>query len=207
MVRLYMKHFDTLVFNKQTYEKELAEFEQFLNKTTTLHEQADILPFFRDRRHLSARISNVVSGFYQADKLAYEYDLFGDFVCDLVVSNSQTNEYCFVEFENATVDSIFTKKKGRYESYYTCRFEQGYSQIADWFYQLSDVSESQITKRFDNPRINYYGVLIIGRSNFLSDNEQKRLAWRRRHFVVNSQHILIYTFDQLLSFLKNIPTH
>ena len=69
------------------------------------------------------------------------------------------------------------------------------------------MSESQIAKRFDKARINYYGILIIGRSAFLSENEQKRLAWRRRHFVVNSQHILIYTFDQLLDLLKNIPLH
>ena len=105
-----MKHFETFVFDEQTYERELAEFEQFLNQTTTLHEQADILPFFRNRKQLSARI-------------------------------------------------------------------------------------------------NYYGVLIIGRSAFLSENEQKRLNWRRRHFVVNSQHIVIYTFDQLLALLKNIPVH
>lgn len=203
-----MKHLDPLVFDQQTYERELAEFEQFLNTSTTLQEQADILPFFRDRRHLCTRIASIVSSFLnQADRIAFEYDLFGDFVCDLVVGNSQTNDYCFIEFENASVDSIFTKKKGRYESYYSCRFEQGYSQIADWFYQLNDVSESQITKRFNAPRINYYGVLIIGRSTFLSETEKKRLVWRRRHFLVNSQHILIYTFDQLLLFLKNIPTH
>ena len=48
---------------------------------------------------------------------------------------------------------------------------------------------------------------IIGRNVFLSENEQKRFDWRRRNFVVSSQHILIYTFDQLLAFLKNIPPH
>ena len=199
-----MKHFDTLVFDQQIYERELAEFEQFLSNTNTLHEQADILPFFRNRMHLSSRIGRIVFGLNQVDKIAYEYDLFGDFVCDLVVGSSQTNDYCFIEFENATVDSIFTKKKGRFESYYTCRFEQGYSQIADWFYQLNDVSDSQMAKRFDKPRINYYGILIIGRSAFLSETEEKRLNWRRRHFVVHSERILIYTFDQLLALLKSI---
>lgn len=202
-----MKHFDPLVFDPKAYERELADFEQLLNNSTTLHEQADILPFFRDRRHLCSRITNVVLGFNQSDRIAYEYDLFGDFVCDLVVGNAQTNDYCFIEFENASIDSIFTKKKGRYESYYSCRFEQGYSQVADWFYQLNDVSESQIVKRFNTPRINYHGILIIGRSSFLSETEKKRLTWRRRHFVVCSQHVLIYTFDQLLLFLKNIPMH
>ena len=202
-----MKHFDPLVFDQTTYERELADFENLLNHSTALNEQADILPFFRDRKQLSARIAYVVSPHNQADKIAFEYDLFGDYVCDLVIGSTNTQEYCFVEFENASIDSIFTKKKGRYESYYSCRFEQGYSQIADWFYQLNDVSESQITKRFNTPKINYYGVLIIGRSTFLSETEKKRLTWRRRHFVVNSQHILIYTFDQLLLFLKNIPVH
>ena len=113
-----MKHFDTLVFDQQTYERELAEFEQFLSKASTLHEQADILPFFRDRKHLSARLGRLAIGLNQVDRIAYEYDLFGDFVCDLVIGNAQTHDYCFVEFENATVDSIFIKKKGRYESYY-----------------------------------------------------------------------------------------
>ena len=203
-----MKHLDTLVFDPKAYERELAEFEQLLSNSTTLQEQADILPFFRDRRHLCARIATIVSNsLNKVDRIAFEYDLFGDFVCDLVVGNSQTDDYCFIEFENASIDSIFTKKKGRYESYYSCRFEQGYSQVADWFYQLNDVSESQITKRFNTPRINYHGILIIGRSTFLSENEKKRLAWRRRHFVVYSEHILIYTFDQLLLLLKNIPTH
>ena len=202
-----MKHFDTLVFDQQAYERELAEFEQLLINTTTLYEQADILPFFRARKHLSARISRIVTGLNQIDRIAYEYDLFGDYVCDLVIGNSLTNDYCFVEFENATAESIFTKKKGRYEPYYTCRFEQGYSQVADWFYQLSDVSESQMTKRFDKPRINYYGVLIIGRSAFLSDNEKKRLIWRKRNFVISSQHIQIYTFDELFTALKSTPVH
>ena len=202
-----MKHFDTLVFDQKTYERELAEFEQLLIKSTTLQEQADILPFFRDRKHLSARISRIMPNMNQVDRIAYEYDLFGDYVCDLVIGNSQTHDYCFVEFENATAESIFTKKKGRYESYYTCRFEQGYSQVADWFYQLNDVSESQMTKRFDEPRINYYGVLIIGRSAFLSDNEKKRLIWRKRNFVVSSQHVQIYTFDELLAALKSTPSH
>jgi hypothetical protein len=204
-----MKHFDVLVFDQKTYERELADFEQLLNDSTTLNEQADILPFFRARRHLCAQITSIVFNFNfnQVDRIAFEYDLFGDFVSDLVVGSTQTNDYCFIEFENASVDSIFTKKKGRYESYYSCRFEQGYSQIADWFYQLNDVSESQITKRFNTPKINFYGVLIIGRSSFLSETEQKRLTWRRRNFVVNSQHILIYTFDQLLVYLKNIPKH
>ena len=55
-----MKHFDTLVFDQKAYERELAEFEQLLTNTTTLHERADILPFFRDRKHLSARVGNVV---------------------------------------------------------------------------------------------------------------------------------------------------
>jgi hypothetical protein len=202
-----MKHFDPLVYDQTTYERELAEFEHLLNNSTTLHEQADILPFFRDRKQLSARIASVVLSVNQVDRIAFEYDLFGDYVCDLVIGSTNTQEYCFVEFENASIDSIFTKKKGRYESYYSCRFEQGYSQIADWFYQLNDVSESQITKRFNTAKINYYGVLIIGRSTFLSETEKKRLTWQRRHFVVNSQHILIYTFDQLLLFLKNIPVH
>ena len=64
-----MKHFDTMVFDQKTYERELAEFEQLLAKTTTLHEQADILPFFRDRKHLSARIGRIATTLDDVDRI------------------------------------------------------------------------------------------------------------------------------------------
>jgi hypothetical protein len=85
-------------------------FARLLNRE--LKENEDILPFFKDRPNLSACI-----GWYSPDNLCnqikHEFTLFGDFRADLVVGDSRNNTYCFIEFEDATKDSIFKNKKGK----------------------------------------------------------------------------------------------
>jgi len=41
-------------------------------------------------------------------------------------------------------------------------------------------------------------LLVIGRSRFITDTEFKRLEWRRKKILVNSNHIRCVTYDQLL---------
>lgn len=46
-----------------------------------------------------------------ADKIAYEFDLWGKFKCDLVLGCSTIKSYVFIEFEDAKEESIFKKIK------------------------------------------------------------------------------------------------
>lgn len=135
-----MKNFQTIEFDAQTYERELNEFEQLLQNNHTLTEQKQILPFFRARPFLSSRIALLVPELFKIDKIAYEFDLFGDFCCDMVIGDSDNQAYCFIEFEDAQPTSIFTTQKTKFQSEFSYRLEHGYSQIIDWFYLLNHIT-------------------------------------------------------------------
>jgi hypothetical protein len=63
------------------------------------------------------------------DLLATEFSLFGDYACDLVVGGSVNRDFCLVEFEDASPQSVFVKKKGKSTPEWSPRFDRGFSQI------------------------------------------------------------------------------
>src|SRR5688572_29570163 len=105
-----MKGFESLDFSLSICRKEVAELKQLLAKSSSLEEGKHLQPFFKARKHLSA-----MTGFYNRqvarfDLVAWEYDLFGDFACDLAVGDSECKAYCFIEFEDATAKSLFVRQ-------------------------------------------------------------------------------------------------
>ena len=65
----------------------------------------------------------------------------GSFRTDLVVGDSETHSYCFIEFEDATSSSIFVKRK-RVMSQWASGFEHGFSQLVDWFWKIDDLKST-----------------------------------------------------------------
>ena len=170
--------------------------DRFENES--LKEREHILSFFTENLHVAALAGHVTPGIANVDRLAYEFDFFGDYAADLAVGDSKRREYCFVEFENAAPDSIFKKvgKKSMLE--WSPRFDHGYSQIIDWFWKLHDMDRSYTQRaRFDHANsFNYCGLLVIGRSKGLATIERERLEWRRKKVLVDSKHIYCMTFDE-----------
>ncbi len=198
-----MKTFDTLVFDPLRCRQEVAELRQWLAAHPVLDERRQILPFFRARRHLSAFVAsyNVDLGNYH--RIAFEYPLFGDFTCDLVVGDSAQRAYCLIEFEDAGPTSLFIQRGKRATRDWSPRFEHGYSQIIDWFYKLDDMRRSNdLMARFGARSITCSGVLIIGRDQYLKAEESDRLEWRKANVVVGSQRIACVTFDGLVEKLE-----
>jgi len=74
------------------YRRELDELQTLLNGRVALAARAAILPFFWARRHLSAFIGAYFPCLARPDRLAIEYDLFGDFICDLILGDSATGQ-------------------------------------------------------------------------------------------------------------------
>lgn len=184
--------------------KELEEFREFLYRYNELDERKQILPFFNQRPNLSAAIGLLFPETFRVDRMAFEFDIFGDFKADLVIGDSATSHYCFIEFEDAKRNSIFQAGRTRYLPDWSPRFEHGFSQISDWFWKLSDVQKTEgFEDRFGTRHINYYGILIIGRSQYLDLVAQKRLKWRQENILINSKHIYYYTFDKLYDSLAN----
>ena len=191
-----MKDFLQLKLDRDPFIKELKEFNNLLDSSRFLSEQDDILPFFR-KNQLPLAIGAYYHAILQTDRIAFEYDLFGDFACDLVIGDSTRRAYCFVEFENAAENSIFRQSK-RNVSEWSPRFERGFSQIIDWFYKLDVQSETRdFEYRFGRRSLYSMGPLIIGRDAELSAKEKDRLEWRKRKLLVDSNHIYCLTFDDL----------
>lgn len=193
-----MKSFVPLNWSLASATTEAAELRTLLTEKEILDERKDILPFFNRRPHLAALCAFYSP--YQAipNRIAFEFDLFGDFQCDLVVGTWES-EYCFVEFENADHDSIFTVKKGKSTPEWSSRFEKGYSQVADWFHKLSDMnSTTEFVARFGKRDVRYHGLLVIGRDGRLERREVGRLQWRRDRMILDSRKIHCVTFDEFL---------
>ena len=64
---------------------------------------------------------------------------------------------------------------------------------------------AEFEARFGSRKINYCGILIIGRSAFLrkgNHDEANRLRWRLENAVVNSKQISCYTYDEFYETIK-----
>jgi len=197
-----MKAFKSHNFDFTIYQKELLELKDLLNSKEELSENNEILPFFRTRPKLSTQIATLLPRLTKTDRFAFEFDLFGDFVADLAIGDTHSNTFCFIEFENAKEESIFKKVK-KYKPEFSPTFEHGLSQIIDWFYKIDGLQNTDdLEERFGKNKIEYEGILIIGRDRFLDASLKKRLDWRTRKTVVNSKHIYSYTFDELYLILE-----
>ncbi len=198
-----MKNFEEINFDIAICRQKLNELKQHLDNKTELKERKDVLPFFQKRKHLSAFIGSYFPYIDRFDRIAYEYDIFGDFKADLVVGDSKSSWYGFIEFESAKNNSIFQFKGSKSTPDWSQHFEHGFSQVLDWFWKLSSQEyEREFTYRFGGVFAGYEGMLIIGRSQDIQQREQDRLRWRRDRLTVNSKHIYCVTFDELYSTLN-----
>ncbi|NTW19795.1 MAG: DUF4263 domain-containing protein, partial [Nostocales cyanobacterium W4_Combined_metabat2_030] len=112
--------------------------------------------------------------------------------------DSVNNTYCFIEFEDATKNSIFVNKKGKTTSEWSARFEHGFSQIIDWFWKIDDYKNTSLARSiFGSENIEFYGILVIGRDAFISPIDKARLNWRLNKVLVDSRKVICITFDQL----------
>jgi hypothetical protein len=197
-----MKVFEHLDFDFKQCRAEVGELRDWLDANPALGEKA-IRDFFRHRRHLSAFVGSSDSNVNRLDRIAFEYPLFGDFTCDLVVGDSARSAFCFVEFEDAGPQTLFVRRGKKTTREWSPRFDHGYSQLIDWFHKLDDMEKSSdYSSRFGAATIRHSGVLIVGRDQYLIPGERERLVWRSDHVIVASRAIQCTTFDGLAEVLQ-----
>jgi hypothetical protein len=193
-----MKTFEHLQFDPGKCRKEVAEFQDLLAGRRSLKEREDILPFFKKRKHLSAFVGSYLTDVVRFDRVAHEYQLFGDFGCDLVAGDSVNKAYVFVEFEDAAPGGIFVKKKTKNTPEWSPRFEHGFSQVVDWLFKLDEQRGTvEFEERFGAGAITSIALLVVGRDERFGPRETARLQWRQEHLLVHSKHVRCLTFDQL----------
>jgi hypothetical protein len=197
-----MKAFRKHSISFEECSSELEEFKKLLDSKPELEEKKDILPFFEKNQHVAAFIGSYIPDISNPDKIANEYDVFGDFTCDLAVGDSSSLNYLFVEFEDAKTNSLF-KQNTRSTPDWSSRLEHGFSQVIDWLWKLNDmVRTDDYESRFGAKYVEVHGLVVIGRDESMEVREKNRLKWRQDHTVINSKKISIITYDQLYMDLK-----
>jgi hypothetical protein len=198
-----MKRFDPVCLDFPLCGQQVDELEKLLASKDELSERDDVLPFFRQREQLAVLMGMFNARISWVDQLAWEFDVFGDFACDLAVGEKDRGAYCLIEFEDARINSVFHRQGEKATREWGKRFDHGYSQAIDWAHKLDDLTGSNsVLARFDRPEISYEMVLVIGRDQHLDAGERQRLSWRSENVLVGSKKVLCMTYDGLLSQLK-----
>jgi hypothetical protein len=193
-----MKEFRKVSFDLGTCQADLAAFRALLAGKAELEEAADIKPFFETRPQLAALIGSSAVMMRRCDLVAYQYQLFGDFGCDLVIGDSVRKSFGFIEWEDATAGCLFRQQGRKATPEWATRFEHGLSQVIDWFWKLDEMAHTEeFEERFGSRRASYFGLLVIGRDSHLEHpREQRRWHWRAAKVLVNSLPIRFVTYDQ-----------
>lgn len=199
-----MKALTAHTFKSTDARTQWNEFDLLLKSKPTLSEQKDVLPFFKRRKDLSLLICNYFPNIKFHDRYAHEFQIYGDFVADLVVGDSASKHYLLVEFEDGNPNSVFRRKGAKATPDWSPRFEGAYSQLVDWLWKLEDMrSTAHFQSAFGSRRATFQGLIVIGKNMALTDQEIDRLKWRTTRTRVDSNTIECVSFEELASDLNH----
>jgi Shedu protein SduA, C-terminal len=100
-----------------------------------------------------------------------------------------------------TASSRSNRRRGNPE--WSSRFEHGFSQLTDWFYNLDDFKGTKgFARTFGVSHVRFIGLLVIGRSSSLDETKRSRLKWRTEKVLIDSHPINCITYDELHSALE-----
>lgn len=199
-----MKVLTPHTFDPTSGRTQWNDFAALLASKPTLSEQKDVLPFFKNRKDLSLLICNYFPNIRTHDRFAHEFEIYGDFVADLIVGDSASKHYLLIEFENGAPDSVFKKKGKKATPDWAPRFESAHSQLADWLWKLEDMrSTSHFQSLFGSKRATFQGLIVIGKGMALSDQEMDRLTWRTTRTKIDSNTIECVSFEELSADLNH----
>lgn len=193
---------EPVAFDPAAFRRQLTEFETLLRSQRNLKEREDILPFFKERKHLTAYIGTLYLGIAVATEVCFEFSIAGNFVADVVLGSKAAGRFCVVEFEPAEEDAIF-KKQQRKNPEWSARFEHAFSQVVDWFWALDDLRGSQeFRTTFGDGEVTFTSLLVMGRSANLDNASRRRMTWRTRKVLIDSNTVTCITFDDLHAALQ-----
>src|SRR5260370_14241995 len=87
------------------------------------------------------------------------------------------------------------KSKKRKNPEWSARFEHAFSQIVDWFWALEDEKGSQdFRTTFGDGEITFASLLVMGRTTSLDDAKRRRMTWRTKKVLIDSNKVTCITF-------------
>ena len=196
------KPFIEPVFNLNAFRDELQEFHSLLGSKAKLGER-EIQRFLKPKHQLTSLLGTFSTEIGPADRIGFEFPVFGDFVADVIVGRKERGAYLLIELEDALPNSLFVKVGKKSTREWGRRFEHGFSQLVDWFRLLDDVKNTErFAGDFGRGHVSWEGMLIVGRSDELTDAERGRLKWRANRVTINGHKITCFTYDDVYTDLN-----
>jgi hypothetical protein len=182
-------------------QTELNQLKVNLTDPHWWKERDQILPFFKK----SLNLSSFIGRFYcdRINKYKHECQILNFFRADLVSGDGPGSRFLFIEFEDASITSMFKKpNETRITDEWSSNLEHGYSQIIDWFWLLEDAKKLDVFESVfgRNPAI--AGLVVAGRTDVNDKDVRARIRWREEKTIINSCHIFIKSYDQLVTDLS-----
>ncbi len=206
-----MKGFNKFAFDPKALRVECDRLAAQLKKNQgiELEERNHLSPIFKSSPNLVSVIGSAFGGVSSPDLIAYEYWILDKLRCDFALCNSRRHTFSFIELEDAKQNSVFVHRKpdlhnglmGRPPYYdWADRFEHGASQMIDWIRILEDERQTNNFRAHFGSHNSFEAcfVLVIGRDEFLDDDQKERLAWRTKNLQVAGYKVNSITYDQLL---------
>jgi hypothetical protein len=185
---------------------QIEDYRRFLTGNPRA-ERDEFLPFFRSHPQLSAYIGTLHHKIGSADRLAFEFSLWGDFRSDLVTGDLSSGAFVFAEFEGAGESDLFRREAGRRVSRWGNRIKGAISQVTDWLFRLAQEQNSPTMERDLGVRnLHPVGLVVAGRSSEVDSYDAQRLAWRSDHTIIGGSQLILMTYDDLLSWLTRRVT-
>ncbi len=192
-----------LEFDPARCRAELDRFHDLLTSKKELSERGDLQPLLKQCPQLTAFLGATISDIGIANRIAYEFPIFGSYSADIVIGNTDRKTYCAIELEDARADSVFFKAGQKATTEWGRRLEHGFSQLVDWFFSLDDHHKSDdFARHFGYGHVEFFGMLLIGRSADISEYDRTRLRWRQGRVTINSHKLYCRTYDDLYEALN-----
>ena len=197
-----MKSIVNFAFSTDSCAKDLSAFSLALNRQEGRLSREHMRAFFAEHKHLSAFLASYISHFTRFDYVAFGVDVLDVFHADLIVGDSHTGRFLFITFEGADPTSLFDRDTPA-QSKWARDFERGYSRVIDWFWAFSLLQHTSACSKFFGTEVTeYYGMLVVGRSDGLTAEETDRLTWRQSKLLVDDRPIITLTYDDVLEDLE-----
>jgi hypothetical protein len=205
-----VKGFEDFQFDPSKLAAECAALAAVLQpkKGLELSEKYVLAPAVTAAKNVLATVAMTFGGVSSPNLWAAEYWVHDKLRCDYVYADSRTRRFCFIEIEDARKNSVFVQKHvlksgtAAPTPYYEWapRFDHGTSQLLDWIRLIQDQHQTEDFKDHfgDHNEFTATFILIIGRAEYLSPSQQRRLDWRSKNVITSNYKVQAFTFDDLL---------
>lgn len=193
-----MSLFQDFKFSLRTAAAELDSFKAWLAGVSFVGE-TEMVSQVSQRSHMVCLLGPTAT-IAAPNLIKWELELGGVFRTDLALGNGGTHEFALIEFEGASENSLFGRRRTKQYRHWSGELEHGFGQTIDWsYYHAYNLRDATLHDNFGGPIRRSTYLVICGRDQgVVGQIERERLDFRQRHVQVQGVPSLLLTYDEMV---------